>query len=74
MQVPAFGDWGFNMASMQELTEDVSFDVETRYLSEENVSALFKFGKDEIAGDVDVNQLTKPVLMDYYNKAVEEWN
>lgn len=74
LQVPAFGDWGFNMASMQELTEDVSFDVETRYLSEENVSALFKFGKDEIAKDVDVNQLTKPVLMDYYNRAVEEWN
>ena len=74
LQVPAFGDWGFNMASRQELTEDVSFDVETRYLSEENVSALFKFGKDEIAEDVDVNQLTKPVLMDYYNKAVEEWN
>ena len=74
LQVPAFGDWGFNMASRQELTEEVSFDVETRYLSEENVSALFKFGKDEIAEDVEVNQLTKPVLMDYYNKAVEEWN
>lgn len=74
LQVPAFGDWGFNMASRQELTENVSFDVETRYLSEENVSALFKFGKDEIAEGVEVNQLTKPVLMDYYNKAVEEWN
>ena len=74
LQVPAFGDWGFNMASRQELTEEVSFDVETRYLSEENVSALFKFGKDEIAEGVEVNQLTKPVLMDYYNKAVEEWN
>lgn len=73
LQVPAFGDWGFNMASRQELSEDVSFDVETRYLSEENVSALFKFGKDEIAEDVDVNQLTKPVLMEYYNKAVEDW-
>lgn len=73
LQVPAFGDWGFNMAGRRELSEDISFDVETRYLSEENVSALFKFGKDEIAEDVDVNQLTKPVLMEYYNKAVEDW-
>lgn len=73
LQVPAFGDWGFNMAGRRELSENISFDVETRYLSEENVSALFKFGKDEIAEDVDVNRLTKPVLMEYYNKAVEDW-
>ena len=74
LQVPAFGDRGFNMASRQELTEEIHFDVETRYLSEDNVSALFKFGKDETAADVEVNQLTKPVLMDYYNKAVEAWD
>ena len=41
---------------------------------EDNVSALFKFVKDETAADVEVNQLTKPVLMDYYNKAVEAWD
>lgn len=74
LQVPAFGDWGFNMASRRELSENVEFDIETKYLSSDNVSALFKFGKDEIATDISVNQLTKPVLMDYYNKAVEDWN
>ena len=74
LQVPAFGDWGFNMASRRELTEDVDFDVDTRYLSKENASALFRFGKDEIADDVEINRLTKPVLMEYYNRAVDSWN
>lgn len=74
LQVPAFGDWGFNMASRQQLKEDLEFGVETKYLSGENVSALFKFGKDEMADNVEINRLTKPVLMEYYNKAVEEWN
>jgi len=74
LQVPAFGDWGFNMASKADLEADIQFDVETRYLSEDNAVALFLFGKDEIAEDVEINRLTKPVLMEYYNKAVEAWN
>lgn len=74
LQVPAFGDWGFNMASKKELTSELTFDVETKYLTTENVSALFLFGKDEMDESVEINRLTKPVLMDYYNKAVEEWN
>lgn len=74
LQVPAFGDWGFNMASREELKEDLQFDVDTKYLSTENVSALFKFGKDEIATNTGVNQLTKPLLMQYYNDAVEDWD
>lgn len=74
LEVPAFGDWGFNLASKNELTEDLTFEVETRYLTPENVSALFCFGKDEIAEDIEINRLTKPVLMEYYNQAVENWN
>ncbi len=73
LEVPAFGDWGFNMASRKELSESISFDVETRYLSSDNVASLFCFGKDEISDDVEVNRLTKPVLMDYYNRAEADW-
>jgi len=61
------------MASKKELTEDVCFAVDTKYLTEDNASALFKFGKDEIAEDIEINRLTKPVLMEYYNRAVEDW-
>lgn len=74
LQVPAFGDWGFNMASKGDLSTNIQLDVETKYLSDENVAALFLFGKDEIAEQIEINHLTKPVLMDYYNKAVEAWN
>ena len=62
------------MASRRELTEDVDFDVDTRYLTKENVSALFRFGKDEVADDVEINRLTKPVLMEYYGRAVDLWD
>lgn len=74
LEVPAFGDWGFNMASKSELTTDIELTVDTKYLTNENAAALFLFGKDEIASDIEINRLTKPVLMEYYNKAVEEWN
>lgn len=74
LQVPAFGDWGFNMASKKQLSQDLHFDVETRFLSSESAGALFYFGKDEMDESVAINQLTRPVLMDYYNTAVEKWN
>lgn len=74
LQVPAFGDWGFNMASRQELTEQINLDVETKYLTNENIPGLFLFGKDEISTDIEINRLTKPVLMEYYNRAAQFWD
>ncbi len=73
LEVPAFGDWGFNMASRRELSESITFDVETRYLSSDNVASLFCFGKDEMNENVEINRLTRPVLMDYYNRAEAAW-
>lgn len=74
LEVPAFGDWGFNMASRRKLDDHFTFTVETKFLSEENVAALFMFGKDEQTDDVEINRLTRPVLMHYYNDAIKEWN
>ena len=51
-------------------------NVETRYLSNDNIPALFIFGKDEKPSnmnEVEVNQLTKPVMIQYYNDAVRNW-
>ena len=84
LQVPAFGDWGFNMAvksSSNQYINDVEKikvdnGIETKYLTADNIPALFKFGKDEMPkeGDiVEVNQLTKPVMIQYYNDAVRNW-
>jgi spermidine synthase len=103
LQVPAFGDWGFNMAVKADndmvVSDGGSFasegnasvssgkriayekikinsGIETKYLSEDNIQALFRFGKDEIPGpedNIEVNQLTKPVMIKYYNEAVRNW-
>lgn len=74
LQVPSFGDWGFNLASKQRLEEIKVPKVETRYLTEENIDALFVFGKDEQAKrDIEINALSKPVLIQYYAEAVRNW-
>ena len=74
LQVPAFGDWGFNMAGAGKLKKLHPLPEDTKYLTEKNLSSLFIFGKDETADDVEVNSLTRPVLIEYYNDAVREWN
>ena len=73
LEVPAFGDWGFHMASASELQKKHPVPEDTRYLSEDNFEAMFIFGKDEKAGNIEVNHLTKPVLIQYYNDAVKDW-
>ncbi len=73
LEVPAFGDWGFNMAKMGDFKLNNNLEVDTRYLSNDNINSLFYFGKDELANDVEVNHLTYPILMEYYNRAIEEW-
>ncbi len=74
VEVPAFGDWGFNMASRKPLPEQIDIAVETRFLTEDNIQSLFTFGKDELADYVSINRLTRPTLMDYYNRAEEAWD
>ncbi len=73
LQVPAFGDWGFHMAAKQEISEKYELSVETKYLSEDNIPALFAFGKDEIDKDVEINSLSHPILIQYYSEAVRNW-
>lgn len=73
LQVPAFGDWGFNMAGNEPLEQRHELPENTNYLAQENISSLFMFGKDEITEQVSINQLTKPVLIQYYNEAVRNW-
>lgn len=73
LQVPAFGDWGFNMASKKELDNNYNIEVETKYLDNDNCQALFYFGKDEMDTQVEINRLSKPSLIQYYNEAVKNW-
>ncbi|MBQ7066985.1 MAG: polyamine aminopropyltransferase [Lachnospiraceae bacterium] len=74
VQVPAFGDWGFNLAFNGERARK-ELTVETKYLTEENMDGLFAFGKDEMAvlDTVEINAMFKPQLITYYNEDVENW-
>ena len=74
LQVPSFGDWGFQLASKQPLEGGLEISVPTRYLTEENADNLFVFGKDELPEEKpEINALSKPVLMEYYSEAVRNW-
>lgn len=74
VQVPAFGDWGFNLAFQGELAPR-ELTVETRYLNQENMKSAFVFGEDEKRDltRISVNKMFEPALITYYNHDVEEW-
>lgn len=68
-QVPSFGDWGFVLAANQ--TKDIlnpKIVVKTKFLDHNNFASLFIFEKDVLAGDVKVNRLDQPILLNYYLK------
>lgn len=74
LQVPSFGDWGFHLAAKQPISTNLDMEAETRYLTEETIPALFVFGKDEQPKrDIEINALSKPVLIQYYADAVRNW-
>lgn len=75
LQVPAFGDWGFNLATKKEITKKIDVEVETKFLTNSNIDSLFIFAKDEFPKEkIEINSLSKPILIDYYSKAVKDWN
>ena len=74
LQVPSFGEWGFNLAfNGNNVRKNIS--VETKYLTEENIATMFNFGKDEIIdlNQVEENNMFKPTLIKYYNEEVQNW-
>lgn len=75
LQVPSFGDWGFNLAAKKPMDAVPKLLVETEYLTKENIASLFVFGKDEMTKkDIEINALSKPVLIQYYSEAVRNWD
>lgn len=73
LEVPSFGDWGFNIASQKPIDKEFDFTVNTKYLTAENSQSMFYFGKDETTVDICVNTLSKPMLMQYYIEADKQW-
>ena len=69
--VPSFGDWGFVMASDADLTTLSDRDTlqNSRFLHEDTLASLRVFAKDQQALDVEVNNIDRPVLLNYYLEA-----
>ncbi len=68
LDVPSLGDWGFNLASHEPLRpETIPLNVDTLYLTQDSMQAMFHFGRDVDELDVRVNTLLKPILINYYN-------
>ena len=47
LQVPAFGDWGFNMASRKELTEEEKYNMEQAAIDRETKKKLQEKAQEE---------------------------
>ncbi len=74
LQVPSFGDWGFNLA-FNGNNERKSLNVETKFLNSSNIDSMLTFGNDEIIAldQVEENNMFKPSLITYYNEEVQNW-
>ena len=67
--VPAFGEWGFVLASMGDVTFR-PLPTGLRYLDDTNLSDLFHFPKDIAPKPEVVNRLDNQLLVRLY---AEDW-
>nr|WP_139125156.1 polyamine aminopropyltransferase [Bacillus solimangrovi] len=81
VDIPSFGNWGFIMASREEIDlNKFQLEVETKFLTEEMLLALTYFGKDEDGTfydskgrqiELQPNTLIRPNLIEKYS---ESWS
>ena len=75
VQVPSFGDWGFQLASKTEIQiENLTLQQEGKFLTQDNLQGIFLFGEDERSKkELEVNSLSSPKLLQYYLEAEKNW-
>ncbi len=69
--IPTFGDWGFNLASPDNLDiKEIKIENKTKYLffSKETFLNSMHFPEDTKADLVEINTFNRPVLYGYYLK------
>ncbi len=79
VDVPSFGNWGFVMASREQINVDsLAINVDTDFITDEILQSLTIFGKDEDENildkngnqkELEVNTLISPRLIEIYEKA-----
>lgn len=68
--VPAFGDWGYVMASKQPLDFNQPLPDSLGFYSTKTFEAMCSFSKDMVQKDVEINRLNNQTLVRYFE---EEW-
>ena len=74
IHVPTFGDWGFNLASI-DVDPAGPFDLpaDARFLNQDILAAAASFGNDTsepAPQDVRINSLFEPIIYDIYAKSL----
>ncbi len=65
-EVPSFGPWGFVLARAAAIpVADLKLPIATRFLTEGFLQHLFELPKDIELGNVEVNELSRPVIVKY---------
>lgn len=65
--IPSFGIWGFNMARANAaIPRDFSFNVDTKFLTNDAMQAAMVFAKDTDKISVPVNSIMEPKLYQLY--------
>jgi spermidine synthase len=65
--VPSFGDWGFVLSTLHPIDLIPKRPIENSlFLTHESMPSMFVFEKDIQKIDVEINQIDKPVVLDYY--------
>ena len=76
VQVPSFGDWGFQLASKKPVDlEQLTLSVKGKFLNQDNLKGMFLFAEDKTRqGQLKVNSLSEPRLLTYYLEAERNWD
>lgn len=72
--VPSFGEWGYVLASRDELAERHALPAALKFLSAETMPTLFVFPSDMSRVPAEVNRLNNQVLVRYYEDEWRRWN
>ena len=76
VQVPSFGDWGFQLASKDKVSVDgLELQAEGKFLNQSGLRGLFLFAEDEKPrrDRLTANTLSEPRLLHYYLEAEKDW-
>ena len=69
--VPSFGEWGFSLGTVEDVTEFQASQLETRFVTDETLDTLFVFSPDMKPNKSEPNTLFDQRLVRYFR---QDWN